>query len=262
MKRSVSVLFMLIILAQQAQASIVILNGLSHTHDVPQAGTKIQGTVRIKNQGSKDSRIVVYGQDMVADCGKGVSYTQPGTHKRSLGGALTTNVDERNIGPEEEYDLRYTIALTDKHSQLGTYWQVLMVEVADPIREEAKNGLQVNSKIRYAIQVIVNVGTLDSPQLSYEHVDFTKVDPKHNLLKVTLKNNSLFGTRAVMVLEVYDVSGKKVKVTEPGNRMLYPGYCSTFEIPIDDLPKGKYDCVIVADTQKDLFGSNVSLQIE
>ncbi len=44
--------------------------------------------------------------------------------------------------------------------------------------------------------------------------------------------------------------------------MLYPGYCSTFEIPVTDLPKGKYDCVIVADTQRDLFGSNISLQVE
>ena len=262
MKLSVSALFFLMILAQQVQASIVILNGLSHVHEVPQGETRVQGVIRVKNQGSKDSRILVYGQDITGECGKAITYAPPASHPRSLGPALKTNVDERNITPEEEYELRYTIELTKLHSEPGTYWEVLMVEVAEPIREEAREGVQVNSKIRYAIQVIVHVGAVESPQLSYENVEFTKVDKQHNLLKVSLKNKSLFGTRASMILEVYDVVGKKVKATEPSNRMLYPGYCSTFEIPLDDLPKGKYDCVIIADTQKDLFGSNVSLQIE
>lgn len=242
-------------------ASVVILNGLTHAHSIPNSETRIQGVIKVKNDGAKDSRILVYRQDLVSECDQASTYPDAGSHGRSLGQGLKTNVDERLIAASEEFDVRYTIE-PDKAWQQGTYWGVIMVEVADPVRQEAHDGIRVNSKIRYAIQVIVDIGPAEGPTLTYEKVAYEKVSADQAMLKVVLKNNGTYGTRTEVILEVYDGAGTKLKTTQPSSRMLYPGSCSTFEIPVTDIPKGKYDCVIIADTKKDLFGSNISLQIE
>lgn len=243
-------------------ASVVIVNGLTHVHTLTDASAKDQGIIRVKNEGAKDSRILIYRQDLILQCDQSTMYLAPGSHRNSLGNGLKTNVDERVISANEEYEVRYTIDLEDKKAAAGSYWEVIMVEVGDPIREDPKNGIQVNSKVRYAIQIIVDVGRFEGPRLSYEKVVYEKVTAKQGMLRVTLKNNGEFGARTNLILEVYESNGNKLKTTEPNTRMLYPGNCSTFEIPVNDLPRGNYDCVIIADTSKDLFGSNISLQVE
>jgi hypothetical protein len=257
----IALLSMMLLMPRYTRASVVILNGLTHNHSIPTATTKVQGVIKVKNDGGKDSRILVYRQDLVSQCDQQAAYPEVGSHSRSLGTGLKTNVDERMIATSEEYDVRYTIE-ADPNRQPGTYWEVIMVEVADPVREEAHRGIQVNSKVRYAIQVIVDIGPVEGPPLSYENVAYEKVSAEQSVLKVVLKNNGTYGARTNVILEVYDSNGNKLKTTQPNTRMLYPGSCSTFEIPVTDVPKGKYDCVIIADTKRDLFGSNISLQVE
>lgn len=257
----IALLSMILLMPRSMRASVVILNGLTHNHSIPTADTKVQGVIKVKNEGGKDSRILVYRQDLTSPCDEQATYPEIGSHSRSLGTGLKTNVDQRVIATNESYDVRYTID-ADPNRQPGTYWEVIMIEVADPVREEAHNGVQVNSKVRYAIQVIVDIGPVEGPTLSYEKISYEKVSSEQSVLKVVMKNNGAFGARTNVMLEVYDSNGNKLKTTQPNTRMLYPGHCSTFEIPVTDVPRGKYDCVIIADTKKDLFGSNVSLQIE
>ena len=257
-----AVTFILTLLPVYLRASVVILNGLTHTHTLTGAGTKAQGLVRVKNEGTAESRIIIYRQDLISECGKPALYPETGSHSRSLGNLLKTNIDEKVIGANEEYEVRYTIEPENGKSLSGTYWEVVMVEVAEPVSDKLKNGIQVNSKVRYAIQVIVDAGDFEGPKLSFENVVFEKISEKQSILKVLLKNNSVFGSRTQVVLEIYDDKGNKLKATEPTARMVYPGYCSTFEVPVNDLPSGKYDCVVIADTGKDLFGSNMTIQVE
>lgn len=255
-------ILLLLLFPAHLHASVIIVNGLTHVHSLKDAAAIEQGVIRVKNEGAKDSRILVYRQDLILACDQASTYLAPGSHSRSLGNGLKTNIDERNIAANEAYEVRYTIELDKAKAETGSYWEVIMIEVGEPVHEEPKNGVQVNSKVRYAIQVIVDVGTFEGPKLTYEKAGYDKVAVKQGMLRVTLKNNGRFGARTNLILEVYDSSGNKLKNTEPNTRMLYPGNCSTFEIPVNDLPAGKYDCVIIADTGKDLFGSNISLQVE
>ncbi|GLU56134.1 hypothetical protein [Dyadobacter frigoris] len=255
-------LFFLLVLPKSIYASVVIVNGLTHLHSIPDAATKVQGEILVRNDGNKDSRILVYRQDLVPACGEATNYPESNSHQRSLGNGLHTNVDEKMLAGREEYVVRYTIELEKERSAPGTYWEVVMVEVADPVRNELQGGVQVNSKVRYAIQIILDVGVPEGPKLSFENIVFDKVAPKNILLKVQLKNNSEFGIRTNVVLEVYDGQGNKLKTTDANSRMMYPGYCNVFEIPLDALMPGKYECVIIADTGKDLYGSNISLKVD
>jgi len=262
MRLTARLVFVILFLTGYVHASVVVVNGLTHAHVLSGAENKIQGSVVVRNEGAKESRILIYRQDLLPECGKSAQYPDLNSHSRSLGDGLKTNVDEKLMAVKEEYDVRYTIELPKDKTLPGTYWEVIMVEVADPVKDEVKDGVQINSKVRYAIQVIVDVGNFEAPEVSFENVIFDKVSPQRSVLKIQLKNNSAFGTRTNVILEVYDNKGNKLKTTEPSGRMLYPGYCNTFELPVNDLLSGKYDCVIIADTGKDLFGSNISIQVE
>lgn len=259
---SVVVLISLLFLSGQGSAAVVIVNGLTHAHTLGETEGKIQGVITVRNEAAKESRIMVYRQDLISNCQSASAYPDAGSHQRSLGNHLSTNVDEKLLAGHEEYDVRYAIELDKSKIAGGTYWEVIMVEVGDPIKDELKNGIQVNSKVRYAIQIIVDVGNFEGPKLSFENIAFERVSPEQSVLKAQIKNNSSFGARTNVVLEVYDGQGNKLKTTPINSRMLYPGYCSTFEIALEGLAHGKYDCVIVADTGKDLFGSNVTIQVE
>jgi hypothetical protein len=252
---------LLLTLNFQLLASVLITNGLTHVHNT-QTGGQVTGKVIVRNESKKEARIVIYQQDLVSTCGSSIEYRAINQHNRSLGNWLKTNVDERLLSPNEEYTIHYSISIPKEQVENGTYWAVLMVEGADPIKEEQANGMQVNSKVRYAVQVLADVGAVQSPELTFENVKLEGDKSADKSLKIKLKNAGLYSTRAKLALEVYGEKGEKIKTFEALQRRIYPNFCNDFEIVLKDLPKGKYEAVLVADNGKDMFGSNMTLDIE
>jgi hypothetical protein len=260
MKKLILLVF-LIALCSQLSAAVVILNGLTHIHPTTK-GSRISGKIVVKNEGAKEARILIYKQDLISKCGQSIEYTKIKEHHRSLGDWLQTNIDEKILAAKEEYTIQYTIDVPTKDVEKGTFWSVLMVEGADPIKEEKENGMKLNSKVRYAVQILADVDAFESPKLVFEDVTFNKKDTLDKSIKIKLKNEGIYSTRAKISLEVYSDKGVKVKTFEATQKRIYPEWCSNFEITLKDLPKGKYEGVIVADNEKDMFGSNITLEIE
>lgn len=241
-----------------ADGAIVVLNGLTHVHNAAR-GAEIYGKVRIKNDGRLPVRVLIYPQDLVPECGKSPEYVSNSGNTHSLTRWLSTNVDERTLSAGEEYDLGYTVSIPGGQNEPGkSYWQVLMVESADPVKEETVSGISVNSKVRYAIQVIVNVEGFESPPITFEKVDYKKQDKP--LLDVLLKNSGRYTAMVKVLVELYNEEGVKVKKLESLSRRLYPSFCNTFQVDLHEVPPGKYAGVIIADNGKDLFGTNFSLE--
>ena len=240
----------------------MILNGLTHVHS-GEAGSVISGTIKIKNQSFKESRIIIYKQDLLLSCDKSANfdYKDINTNPRSLGDWLKSNVDEKILAPNEEYDLSYTINVPRSMNQNGSYWAVLMIENADLITEQQNKIFQIGSKVRYAIQLIADIGRNESPKLQFENVEYKK-GANSNYIQVKLKNVGNYSSQTHVMLEVYDAKGNKLKEFQGSLRRIYPNLCNVFELEIIGLPKGIYDGVIIADNGKDLFGSNVSIKIE
>lgn len=243
----------------------MVLNGLTHVH-TGEAGSIITGKIKIRNDSQKDSRILLYKQDLMLSCGNTsvFEYKEINTNPKSMGSWLKVNVDEKILSPHEEYDLSYSINVPKNITQKGSYWTVLMVEGADPIRESENQSLQVGSKIRYAIQLITELGNFESPKLQFENVEYRKGvnATSNNIVQVKLKNIGQYSAQTKVLLEIYDAKGTKLKVFQGSIRRIYPNLCNVFELEIKDLPKGVYDGIIIADNSKDLFGSNVSIKIE
>lgn len=252
---------MLILGSFPSLAGIVILNGLTHTHQI-QAGGEFRGKITVRNDGSKETRFVVYKQDLRFQCsGSSIQYANDNSHSNSLGKWIETNVEEKLLAPAEEYTLFYTIRVPSTQNSTGSYWTTLMVEGADPVREETKNGIVVGSKVRYGVQIIADVGVFESPQLSFLDVKIKNGPVNTKYLGVKIENTGKFSMQVKINLEIYDAEGKKIKTLTGSSRRIYPANCNQFEIDLSTLAKGKYEAILVADNGKDLFGVNVSLDI-
>lgn len=258
-----SLIFLLLLISSQSYGGIVVLNGLTHTHDVAQ-GSIITNRIRVHNNGKKEAKVLIYQNDMIVSCENSIDYVKTNSHDRSLGDWLKTNVEEKLLQSNEIYDIVYTITIPAELKESGTYWSVIMIEGADPIKEEMDKNVKIESKVRYAIQVIANVGNIGnigSSKISFENITFNPKDSTTQVLNIKLKNSGAFVSKVKLSLEVYDATGKKLKTVESALRRIYPNKCNEFEILIKDLPKGSYNGILVADNGKDLFGSNVTLEI-
>lgn len=254
-------LILLLFWSLKTFGTIVVLNGLTHQH-TGSDGSIITGKIKLKNDGDKAEKFVAYKQDMLFSCGKGEVFSSTETHDRSLKNWLKTSTDGKSLSAGEEYDLSYTINIPRQVDRKGTYWLVIMIEPGEPISNSEKNGLNIASKVRYAVQVLVDLGSFESPKMIFEDVRLKKTQISSRLVEIQLKNEGLFSVRTKMQLEIYDAKGQKVKTLEGRARRVFPEKCSNFEIEVSDLPKGKYDGVLVADNGRGLIGSNLTIEIE
>ncbi len=253
--------FLLTLQPYFASSAIVILNGLTHIHSLD-GGQKISGKIVVRNQSNKPARLLVYKQDIIANCSSSISYVDSASMPYSLSPYLTTSIDEKVLAPNEDYTLFYNIDVPKEKLADASYWSVLMLEGADPIQEVQPNGVNVNSIVRYAIQIIGDYGKFESPKLNFEDIKIiTNVD-SIKVITMRIKNDGLFTTSAKVMLELYNPSGEKVKVLHAIRKRIYPSSCIDFEIELNQLDKGIYDGIIIADNGKDLFGANVSVDID
>jgi hypothetical protein len=98
--------------------------------------------------------------------------------------------------------------------------------------------------------------------LAYKNVTLTKSNTNVRTVKVELENIGFFAIPVKVQLEVYDSRGTKIQVIKAESKRIYPSRCNTYDIEVKNLPPGKYDGVIMSDTGKKIFGSNVSILIE
>jgi hypothetical protein len=241
-----------------SMASIVVLNGLSHTHEGVN-GVTITGKITVQNNGKKEARIMVYNEDLMVSCEKPIDYDKINSHDRSLGSWIKTNIEEKVLQSNEIYDIIYTLNVPKDRK--GSYWSVIMIEGADPIKEDVENGVKIDSKVRYAILVIGQADVVENPKISFEQMKITLKDSVSQALGVKLKNNGIFVVPAKLSVEIYDETGKKIKTVESTPRRVYPEKCTEFELVIKDIPKGRYVGVLIADNGKDLYGANINLEI-
>lgn len=260
MKIKCSVLIALLFFHINIFATVVITNGLTHRHSISNELDKVGGKVTVRNDGLKESIVNIYNQDIIPNCTTGFNYTDINNHERSLGKWFTTNVDEKLLAPREEYSFYYTIQVPKGTDLTGTYWSILMVEVADPIKEEQENGFTVESKVRYGVQIIADMGVYQSPKITFENIEFSKDEGAEKVIRVKLKNNGLFFSATKLNIELIDKNGNKTRTSIAEKRKLYPGYCNDFEVTIKDLPKGVFEGILIADNGVDLFGSNVTVE--
>lgn len=260
MKNLIILFLVFFVTTYKGHASVIISNGLTHNLDVSSKSIK-DGKVTLKNIGDKPQAVKVYFNDLVSDCSGKIDYVKPGENLRSLFPYINVNTTDYTLQPGEEYELSYRIDLTKNDFDNGSLWILMMVEVVDPVSKSSSQGLEIGSKIRYAVQLIANIGQKNAEAISFSNVKMGKDINEERVLEASIKNEGKYMAIPVVNIQIFDDKGTKVKDLAVPSKKIYPQNCQSFSLPLADLPKGKYQAVLLAEYLEESIGVNIDLEI-
>lgn len=254
-------LTLLLLIYSFSQASLVIVNGLSHEHSV-QAGVSSMGSIIIKNTSKRPRRARIYKTDVVHNCDGQTTFIQ-GTGRSRCNSDWTLISDNEIIIPSQQsYTLTYELSPGLDIDASGSYWGVIMVEEIKELDTIApERGVTVTSLIRYAIQIISNFNAEPVKDLEFIGVDIDTTKDL-NIIVVSVSNKGNFLLKPIMVLELYNDDGEQVYRTEIPYQKVYPGFCKLFELSINEVDEGTYNGILVADCgDENIYGINLEIDV-
>ncbi|MBN7817696.1 hypothetical protein [Algoriphagus pacificus] len=258
MKRIALTFMLFVFLVCNVLASVTIINGLTHIYNGI-SGDVIEGEIILINGSDVEQRVKFVINEAILSCEKSRFFTEKDPHPQSSSDWVDNAVNERVLMPNERYVHKFKIKIPVDTSLKGSFWSVIMVSVENPIKEEVINSsIGLNTKIQYAVALLTNVNGFNESNLDFENVQFDE-QSEAKVLGVKIRNQGSFIEGVKLTLEVYDVLGQKVKVLDTDRNLVFPGVCRDFKIDISDLPKGNYQCLLVAETRNEFVGANINL---
>lgn len=260
------ILFFLAFILQftSLQASIVVLNGLTHFYKV-ENGQVYKGKITLQNTGNTAQNVKIFLQDFSYHADGTTYYTAPHTNEKSNTDWIKLNTDLVSLKAKEKTEVSFEINIPDKIAQSGTYWSVIIVEPVEDIKPSNNSpGINITSIVRYAIQVITNYDTENvKPSLKFESVKIEK-EGQQRSVKIAVANNGNVYCKPTANIEIYNrKTGEKVGTFSSMTMALLPNTSKSFNIDISKILPDKYNAVIIAtDEDENAFALNVELEVK
>jgi hypothetical protein len=179
MKKKILCFFLFVALSVDFSFAGVLVMGELTREKTLQPGDTFEGTITLKNTGETSCRVNVYQTDYLFYADGRNIYGEPGTAVRSNADWLSVAPSRLTVPPDEMASVYYTVRvpqiqeLASIHDDLqlmeslklvGTYWSMVMIEPMgqtgpeniEDVARKVKMGVQ--TKIRYGIQIVTNVG--------------------------------------------------------------------------------------------------------
>ncbi|GAA5102882.1 hypothetical protein GCM10023210_44280 [Chryseobacterium ginsengisoli] len=246
------------------KASIVVLNGLSHTYKV-ENGKVYKGKIALENTGKQPQSVKLFLQDYSYKADGTIYYTAPHTNEKTNADWIKMNTNLVTLKAKEKTEVYYEITVPDKISDPGSYWSVIIVEPVEDIKpNDSKQGVNITSIIRYAIQVITDLDSDKAkPDLKFEGIKIEKEDGRQ-ILKVAIANKGNLYCKPTAVIEIYNKkNGQKIGNFSSQAMGLLPQTSKSFHIDIDKTPPDQYNAVLIAtDEDENAFALNVELEVK
>ncbi|MBK1898269.1 DUF3324 domain-containing protein [Chryseobacterium sp. YIM B02567] len=245
-------------------ASIVVLNGLTHNYKV-ENGQVYKGKIAIENTANKPQNVKLFLQDFAYHADGTINYTTPHTNERTNTDWIKLNTNFITLKAKEKTEVYYEITIPNQAINPGSYWSVIIVEPVEDIKPtDSKQGVNITSIVRYAIQVITDYDSEKvKPDLKFESVKIDKEEGKQ-ILKIAIANKGEIYCKPFASIEIYNKkSGQKVGTFSTQAMGLLPTTSKSFPIDISKMPPDKYNAVIIAtDEDENAFALNVELEVK
>lgn len=246
------------------QASIVILNGLTHNYKV-ENGQVYKGKIAIENTGSKPQSVKIFLQDFSYQANGTISYTNPHTNETTNTDWIKLNTNYITLKGKEKTEVYYEITVPNQLPKAGSYWSVIIVEPVEDIKpSDSKQGVNITSIVRYAIQVITDYDSEKvKPDLKFESVKIEKEEGKQ-VVKIAIANKGDIYCKPTASIEIYNrKTGQKMGVFSSQAMGLLPRTSKLYPIDIGKIPPDQYNAVIIAtDEDENAFALNVELEVK
>ena len=245
-------------------ASIVVLNGLTHNYKV-ENGQVYKGKIALQNTGDKPQNVKIFLQDFSYQSNGSMYYTTPHTNEKTNTDWIKLNTTFLTLKGKEKTEVYYEITIPNSLRIPGSYWSVIIVEPVDDIKpSDSKQGINITSIVRYAIQIITDYDSEKvKPDLKFESIKVEKEEGKQ-VLKIAIANQGAIYCKPTASVEIYNrKSGQKIGTFSTQAMGLLPQTSKSFPIDISKMPPDKYNAVIIAtDEDENAFALNVELEVK
>ncbi|SHF53712.1 hypothetical protein SAMN05444274_106110 [Mariniphaga anaerophila] len=241
-------------------ANIVVLNGLTHENQA-QPGESYRGTIQVQNASEHNRSVKIYQRDYWFSYTGESRHDLAGTSERSNANWISFNPELVELQPNEIASVNFEVKVPND-SLIGTYWSVLMVEgIVPPDTSATSGGVTINTAIRYAIQLVTQIGETGTSDIKFLGMELGKQD-EMPLLHVALENTGERMLRPELALELFDDEGNSAGIVKAEKRKTYPGTSVMITLELKGIKPGNYNGILVADCDNDnVFGTNVSFEI-
>lgn len=241
-------------------ASIVILNGLTH-ENTALPGETYRTQIEIQNVAEVEKSVKIYLKDYWYNHKGESRHDDPGTLERSSGEWISFQSDLILLAPQEKSLINVEIKVPEGENIEGTFWSVLMVEGVVPPDTSRSAGVSITTALRYAIQMITNIGNSGERNLNFAGLQLGKVG-EYSVVQVVLENVGERLLKPQMSIELFDNNGNSVGTLVADQRKTLPGTSVLVNLKLEGIKPGTYTGVLVADCGGDnIFGTNVSFEI-
>lgn len=259
-KRFIFIAIFLFAPVAMLNATIVVLNGLTHENQV-QPGETYRGVIEVQNTGDAEKGVRVYIRDYWFSYSGESRHDPGGTLERSNANWTNYNPELLNLGAGEKATIDFEVHVPENDSLTGTYWSVIMVEGITKPDTTRRTGVTINTAIRYAVQIITNIGNSGTRDIQFLGLDVARQN-ENNILDVFIENTGERLLRPELALELFDEAGNSAGIVKADARKVYPGTSVEISIDLEGIKPGKYTGVLVADCDEDhVFGTNVSFEL-
>lgn len=231
--------------AEGARAGVSVLNGLTH-RDRAQAGEVYEGEISIGNTSGQPAEVKIYQTDYHFRADGKTAYDPIGSLARSNGPWIRLEAPGLiTIAPGAQVTVPYRVRVPQNPSLVGTYWSTVMVEeIPSEVlwgERPSQPGIEIRTKLRYAVQMITDVGNDAAEDLRLIGLQLESSDDAVlGRLRVDLENQGQVIVHPEVRVEIFDDRGQTQGVFVAGKRRLYPSTSTRFTIDLTGVPAGPY----------------------
>jgi hypothetical protein len=267
MKRFIFSFLFLLILADSSFAGVTVLGGLTREMTLS-PGDKFEGTIQLLNKGEDAAHVKVLQTDYVFFSDGQTFYNEPGSTPRSNAGWLSISPSRITIPPKETASFYYEVKVPELLDLKGTYWSVVMIEpVADSAtrkveEQDGKVVLGLQTVIRYAVQIITNIGETGNSNIRLIGNKLINYEGK-TIFQSDIENTGDRWLSPFVWAELYNKDGIYIGRFESDRKRIFPTCSVRHHLDLTDVPKGQYTALLVIDNGDDrVFGANYQVRLE
>jgi len=245
-----------------ASAGFEVVGSLINKHSAHK-GESYSAKIQIHNTGDNEQEVRIYQRDYLFDYTGASVYNEPVSHKRSNAAWIQYSPKTIILNGKETQDVLFEVTVPAADTLVGTYWSVLMIEGVKKLEPNTRGQLNINTSIRYAVQIITNIGQTGTGALEFRKPGLIKEGGK-TFFDVVLLNTGERLISPEFSMELFDMTtGESVKVIRIPKNGMYPTTSVKCRFPLEGIPAKKtYQAVIVADgSGDDVFGLEYTLEL-
>ncbi len=247
------------ILPLLSTASVEIEGSLRHIHK-GMRGEVYKGEIKIYNSDEQEQEVKIYQTDLLYNYEDFTFYEDPVTHNRSNAKWIKYSPKTVILKGKETIYIQYEISIPKSDTIKGTYWSVIMVEGVIPIDPNQPGQLNINTVTRYAVQLITEIADKGIGKLIFlEPTLLTEGD--HLFLAIDIENIGEHYIVPDVSIELFDETGKSVKVIKAPKKGLFPTTSARFRFNLEGIEAEKTykTLIIAAGSDEDVFGLEYTL---